>query len=529
CASKRGGSRFPSRGTVRPRALRGRLRREETGRQAGNVAGAVAYTVDNSPRPGRRRHGGCAGGLFRASWIPCLCSSASCLLCSCCPNFKNSTLTRLVYAFILLLGTAVSFIMFSEGIEAQLKKIPGFCEGGFKIRNDDGTSDNFCDVLVGYKAVYRINFALAVFFFLFFLLMLKVKSSKDPRAAVHNGFWFFKIVAIVGLMVGSFYIPGGPFSTVWYFIGMFGAFLYILIQLILLVDCAHSLNENWVNRMEEGNAKCWYAVLLSFTSFFYMVSFIGVVLLYVFYTKTDGCTENKLFISLNLIFCIAVSIVSILPKIQEYQPRSGLLQSSIITAYTMYLTWSAMSNEPDRTCNPGLLSIITQITIPTLTPGNTTVSVSTIAPPLSQSGRWLDLESSAGMIIFVLCLLCSTIRSSNNSQVRKLTLSGSDSVILDDASSSGPKDVEDGQPRRAVDNEKDGVQYSYSAFHLMMCLASLYIMMTLTSWQSPDAEFQTVRSKWSPVWVKISSSWVCLVLYLWTLVAPLVLTNRDFS
>ncbi|XP_046535587.1 serine incorporator 3 [Equus quagga] len=468
-------------------------------------------------------------GVFSlASWVPCLCSGASCLLCSCCPNSKNSTVTRLIYAFILLLGTVVSCIMLSGGMESQLKKIPGFCEGGFKIKVADIMADKDCDVLVGYKAVYRINFALAVFFFVFFLLMLKVKTSKDPRAAVHNGFWFFKIAAIVGIMVGSFYIPGGHFTTAWFAIGMGGAFFFILIQLVLLVDFAHSWNESWVNRMEEGNPRFWYAALLSLTSCFYILSIVFVGLLYTYYTRPDGCTENKFFISINLILCVVVSIISIHPKVQEHQPRSGLLQSSIITLYTMYLTWSAMSNEPDRSCNPTLWSIITHMTAPTLAPGNSTAPVPTSTPP-SKSGHFLDTDNFIGLIVFVLCLLYSSIRNSTNSQVSKLTLSGSDSVILGDATTSGAGDEEDGQPRRVVDNEKEGVQYSYSFFHFMLCLASLYIMMTLTSWYSPDAKFQSMTSKWPAVWVKISSSWVCLLLYVWTLVAPLVLTNRDFS
>ncbi|KAM5246121.1 serine incorporator 3 isoform 5-T5 [Ctenodactylus gundi] len=381
-------------------------------------------------------------GVFSiASWVPCLCGSASCLLCSCCPNSKNSTVTRIIYAFILFLGTIVSCIMCLKSMESELKKIPGFCEGGFKIKVADPEEDKVCNVLVGYKAVYRINFALAIFFFAFFLLMLKVKTSKDPRAALHNGFWFFKIAAIVGIMVGSFYIPGGSFASVWFIVGLIGAFFFIVIQLVLLVDLAHSWNEKWVNLMEEGNPRVWYA---------------------------------------------------------------------------------------DRSCNPSLLSIITHIAAPSVAPTNSTPVAPTSAPP-SEDDHFLSVQNIFGLFVFVLCLLYSSIRTSSNSQVKKLTLSGSDSVILGDTTGSKASDEEDGHPQRVVDNEKDGVQYSYSMCHLMFCLASLYIMMTLTNWYSPDANFQRVSSKWPAVWVKISSSWVCLLLYTWTLVAPLVLTNRDFS
>nr|XP_060628170.1 serine incorporator 3 [Anolis sagrei ordinatus] len=462
--------------------------------------------------------GAVLGVCSLASWIPCLCGGASCLLCRCCPNSKNSLVTRLIYAFLLLLSTLVACIMLAPGMEKQLKKVPGFC---------DGIVD--CEALVGYRAVYRISFAMAVFFFLFALLMIQVKSSKDPRAAVHNGFWFFKIAAIVGIMVGAFYIPEGPFTRALFVIGTCGAFLFILIQLILLVDFAHSWNESWVERMEEGNPRCWYAALLSCTCLNYILSLIAIVLFYVFYTKPEGCIENKFFISFNMILCIAVSITSILPKVQENQPHSGLLQSSVITLYTMYLTWSAMSNEPDRHCNPSLLNIISQIAAPTALPVNTTaVPVIPTSAPL-KSPQWWDAQSIVGLIIFVLCLLYSSIRSSSNSQVNKLTLSVSDSVILDDTPGAAGGDVEDGEVQRVLDNEKEAVQYSYSVFHTMLFLASLYIMMTLTNWYSPDAETKTLTSKWPAVWVKISSSWVCLLLYLWSLVAPLVLTNRDFS
>lgn len=48
--------------------------------------------------------------------------------------------------------------------------------------------------------------------------------------------------------------------------------------------------------------------------------------------------------------------------------------------------------------------------------------------------------------------------------------------------SSGEGVVGEDGIRRAVDNEEEAVTYSYTFFHFHLCLASLYIMMTLTNW-----------------------------------------------
>ena len=45
----------------------------------------------------------------------------------------------------------------------------------------------------------------------------------------------------------------------------------------------------------------------------------------------------------------------------------------------------------------------------------------------------------------------------------------------------------------------------------------------------PSDNFQDFNANEPAMWVKISSSWVCLGLYTWTLVAPLVLQDRLFD
>ncbi|XP_061453258.1 serine incorporator 2 [Rhineura floridana] len=453
--------------------------------------------------------GACLGICSVLSCVSCLCGSAPCLLCGCCPSTKNSTITRLSFTLFLFLGTLVSIIMIIPGVEAELHKLPGFCEGGNLLLGAQGKVN--CKSFLGHKSVYRMCFATAAFFFLFALMMICVRSSKDPRASIQNGFWFFKFLILIGITVGAFYIPDGSFTSVWFYFGVVGAFFFILIQLILLIDFAHSWSQIWLRNADEGNSKSWYAALLIFTFLFYAVSIAAVVLLYVYYTKPDSCTVNKALISLNLIFCVVVSVVSILPKVQNAQPHSGLLQASIITLYTIFITWSAMANVPDKYCNPTLLI---------RTEGNGTSSV----PANGQLTQWWDAPSIVGLVIFILCTFFISIRSSDHAQVNKMMLTEESPAML----GGGNTDPEGGV-HRAYDNEEDGVTYNYTFFHICLFLASLYIMMTLTNWYRPEENHQVLTSPWTAVWVKISSSWVGLLLYVWTLVAPIVLPDRDFS
>ncbi|CRK36173.1 hypothetical protein BN1723_018607, partial [Verticillium longisporum] len=62
---------------------------------------------------------------------------------------------------------------------------------------------------------------------------------------------------------------------------------------------------------------------------------------------------NQAAITINLIFWLVTSFISVNPTVQEYNPKAGLAQAAMVAVYCTYLTMSAVSMEPDdRQCNP---------------------------------------------------------------------------------------------------------------------------------------------------------------------------------
>lgn len=399
-----------------------------------------------------------------------------------------------MYAIMLFLTTLVSWIMLSESVQTKLQNAP-FC-----------SSLDICKNAVGYLAVYRILFAMTMFFIMMAFMMIGVKTSRDSRSPIQNGFWGPKYLILIAGIVGAFFIPEtSNFSNTWMVFGMIGGFLFIIIQLILIVDFAHSWAENWVERLEETESRWYYCGLIFFTVLNYVISIAAIVLFFHYYT-TGACGWQKFFISINLILCVLLSVLSILPKIQEAQPRSGLLQSSILTLYVMYLTWSALNNAAGNDCKPSFLQVD-----PT--------------KPKTSS----DTQAFVGLMLWFGCVIYSSIRTSGNSQVSKLSMS--DQILSRDTGTAGQEDVElaNGTKKATYDNEEEEVAYNWSFFHVMFAFASLYVMMTLTGWSKPAAPVSEALDNSSSMWIKMISCWCCCGLYIWTMVAPILLPDRDFS
>ena len=368
-----------------------------------------------------------------------------------------------MYAILLLLTTVVCCIMLAPGLQDSLASVP-FCKGhksGLdsasetldEVGNVVGignvgqavgfSGDSYkldCQAAVGYQAVYRLCLIVTLFFIVMSLIMLNVKSSNDPRAGIQNGFWGIKYIIIIASMVAAFWIPEDTFGQVWMWFGLIGGSLFILIQLVLIIDFAHSWAEAWYSNYQEDDSKGWLAALLSFTGLMYSGTIAAIVLMFVYYTGeyVGQCKLHEFFVSFNMLICVGLSVTSILPKVQEHMPQSGLLQSSMISLYIMYLTWSAVNSSKYIDCKPNFH------------PSNQT-DVSTPKPDTDQNHPKFDTENIVGLIIWFLCVLYSSISSSKSSSASKLT--GTDRVLLsNDDGSSG--DAEAGNVR---DNETDEV------------------------------------------------------------------------
>lgn len=93
-----------------------------------------------------------------------------------------------------------------------------------------------------------------------------------------------KFLIVIGIAIGAFFIPEGNFGTAWMWIGLIGGLMFILVQLVLIIDFAHNWAEAWFDNYQETGSKGWFAALLLSTLLQYALAITGIALLFVYFT-----------------------------------------------------------------------------------------------------------------------------------------------------------------------------------------------------------------------------------------------------
>jgi hypothetical protein len=441
--------------------------------------------------------------------------------------------TRIAYAFILLVNSIVAWLMLTP---YAMKKLEHLTMDYMQIT----CSGKEC---YGYVAVQRINFALGLFHFILALFLTGVRSSKDTRANLQNGFWGPKIIAWLSLIVMAFFIPESFFMVWGEYFAFIGGMLFILLGLILLVDLAHTWAEYCLEKIENYESSGWRVLLIGSTLGMYALSLAMTIVMYIFFAKS-GCSMNQTAISINLVLIFVVSFLSVHPSVQEYNPKAGLAQAAIVAIYCTYLTMSAVSMEPDdRQCNPLVrargarqASVVIGAIVTMLAIAYTTTRAATQGFALgsgtgsgSAYSRLGEEEVEHGMVDQQ---PISSRREMRAEALRAAVEAGSlPATALDD-----DDDSDDGRGER--DDERSGTQYNYALFHIIFLLATCWVATLLTGQVTSDKheveagdgkgkEFLVAvgRTYWAS-WVKIGSAWVCYAIYGWSLLAPVVLPDR---
>jgi len=287
---------------------------------------------------------------------------------------------------------------------------------------------------------------------------------------VHYKFYLIKFIVLAASCIGFFFLPDS-FFDVWQEICRVLSFFFLVLQLIILIDFANDLHEYLINPTgeENGEMPCSAkAAYLGLCLAGWGAAIAGCVCMFIY---LGDCPLNKFFIAMTLIFGSVTTLLSVIGKFNK-----GLLVPSVIFAYGTFICWQAISSNPNTDCNA-----------------------------LAEGTGSSNL---GGLIIGMIIIIISLVYACNS------------------AANAAPTLCTFGVPSKEADPD----QKNYF-FHFVMAMGCMYMAMILTNWgksTGSDSNTNTGISTES-MWIKISSQWLAYLLYLWSLVAPVLFPDRDFN
>ncbi|XP_034921289.1 uncharacterized protein [Populus alba] len=414
--------------------------------------------------------------MWAASCLASCCAACACNACTTVVSGISRRSARIAYCGLFALSLIVSWIL-REVAAPLMEQIPW-------INHFHKTPDR---EWFETDAVLRVSLGNFLFFTILAIMMVGVKNQKDPRDSLHHGGWMGKVVCWCLLVIFMFFLPNEIVSF-YESISKFGSGLFLLVQVVLLLDFIHGWNDKWVGY----DKQFWYAALFAVSFVCYVGTFAFSGLLFHWFTASgQDCGLNTFFIVMTLIFAFVFAVIALHPAV-----NGSVLPASVISLYCMYLCYSGLSSEPrEYECNG-------------LHRHSKAVSTSTF---------------TIGLLTTVLSVVYSAVRAGSSTTLLSPPSSpraGADKPLL----------PLDSKPSEQEEKEKaKPVTYSYTFFHIIFSLASMYSAMLLTGWSTSVGESgKLVDVGWPSVWVRILTGWATAGLYIWSLVAPILFPDREF-
>ncbi|XXG63751.1 hypothetical protein AAC387_Pa05g1863 [Persea americana] len=320
---------------------------------------------------------------------------------------------------------------------------------------------------LGTEGVLRVSLGGFIFYFIMFLSTVGTTKLNDPRDSWHSGWWSAKILMLIALMVLPFFVPSA-FIQFYGKFAHFGAGVFLLIQLISIISFITWLDD--CCHSEKYADKCHVQVLIISIAA-YVASLLGIVMMYVWYAPKLSCLLNICFITWTVVLIQLMTCVSLHSKV-----KGGLLTPGLMGLYIVFICWCAIRSEP-----------------PTETCSNKAEA--------AMKADWLTIIS------FIIALLAMAIAT---------FATGIDS-----------KSFQFKKEEAQSEENKDDVPYGYGFFHFVFSMGAMYFAMLLIGWNAHHTmQKWTIDVGWASTWVRIANEWLAACVYIWMLVAPLVLKNR---
>lgn len=475
---------------------------------------------------------GTVGTSCLAGLAFCFTSTAASMFCKSC-NCNSSIATRIGFALIFALNSMLAWLMKTRFMIELIEK---WSYDYIKMDCEEGKC-------YGVLAVHRVCFALALFHVILSISLIGVRDTRDKRAAIQNGWWGPKVLLWLVIVIVSFFIPNGFFIFWGSYVSLIGATIFVLLGLVLLVDFAHSWSETCLEKWENSNnSNMWQWILVGSTASVYAATFAMTGVLYAYFAGS-GCSLNRFFISFNLALIVIITILCIHPVVQEYNPRSGLAQSGMVAVYCTYLVMSAVGNHTHEMCNPfnsGAASgtrtsaLVLGAALTFIAIAYSTTRAATQSRALVGKKRNGEIHLSDDRDAHEVSIVSSQPGRTETPRYQAL-LAAVEAGAIPPSALKDDDDDDDDDVSESYDDERSGTRYNYSWFHIIFVLGAMYVAMLLTDWNvirtgpsSPSADGDDIyigRSE-TAMWMRIVSSWVCMLLYIWSLLAPVFMPDR---